>query len=371
MAKVRKRTWTNKNKGTTTVYMVDYTDQAGKRRFMSFDKKKDADAALIQVQSQIQKGTHTANSVSLTLSEAAELWITRGTTEGLERSTLREYKAHVRNHIDPILGSTKLSQLTTPRIEAFRDELLNSISRPMARKVLTSLKSLLTEAQRRGLVAQNVAAPVKIEIRSRHTAKLQAGKDIPSKAEIQSLLSETSGKWRPFFVTAIFTGLRASELRGLTWDDVDFDAKVIHVRQRANLWGEIGSPKSRAGNRDVPASPMVINVLREWRLACPNGTANLVFPNGKGKVESHANIVNRAWNPLQIGALGKVKYGLHSLRHFCASWLIEQRFSPKRVQEWLGHSSITMTFDVYGHLFPSLEDDHAKLAAGEAALIGN
>jgi integrase len=59
-----------------------------------------------------------------------------------------------------------------------------------------------------------------------------------------------------------------------------------------------------------------------------------------------------------------------ALRHFCASWLIEQGFSPKRVQALLGHSSIQMTFDVYGHLFPSLEDDHAKFAAGELALVG-
>jgi len=63
------------------------------------------------------------------------------------------------------------------------------------------------------------------------------------------------------------------------------------------------------------------------------------------------------------------KYGIHALRHFCASWLIEQGFSPKRLQALLGHSSIQMTFDRYGHLFPSLEDDHAKFAAGELALV--
>ena len=60
----------------------------------------------------------------------------------------------------------------------------------------------------------------------------------------------------------------------------------------------------------------------------------------------------------------------HALRHFFASWAIEQRFSPKRVQSLLGHSSIQMTFDVYGHLFPSLEDDHAKFATGELAVVG-
>ena len=65
----------------------------------------------------------------------------------------------------------------------------------------------------------------------------------------------------------------------------------------------------------------------------------------------------------------RAKYGLHALRHFFASWAIERNFSPKRLQALLGHSSIQMTFDTYGHLFPSLEDDHAKFAAGELALV--
>jgi integrase len=112
-------------------------------------------------------------------------------------------------------------------------------------------------------------------------------------------------------------------------------------------------------------SPMVVNALKEWRLACPKGPLNLVFPNGKGRVENHANIANRGFYALQIAAgivngEGKAKYGIHALRHFFASWAIERGFSPKRVQALLGHSSIQMTFDVYGHLFPSLEDDHAS-----------
>src|SRR5205823_2941835 len=100
--------------------------------------------------------------------------------------------------------------------------------------------------------------------------------------------------------------------------------------------------------------------------ACPKGPQGLVFPNGAGKVEGHGNIANRGFYEIQrkagiVDHHGKPKYGIHALRHFCASWLIDQSFSPKRVQTWLGHSSIQMSFDVYGHLFPSLEDDHAKL----------
>lgn len=262
----------------------------------------------------------------------------------------------------------------------------------MARKVLGSLKAILGEAQRRGLVAQNAASAVKVDVRKRDKRKIAVGRDIPTKGEINAVLNAASGRWRPLLVTAVFTGMRASELRGLTWDDLDFDRKVIHVRQRADQWGKIGPPKSAAGDREIPMAPVVVSTLKEWRLACPRlkdgedgpGRLWLAFPNGKGKPENHANIVNRGFNALQVKAgitelrlaekdasgrpVRAAKYGMHALRHFFASWAIEQEFPPKKVQALLGHASITMTFDTYGHLFPSLDDDHAKFAAGELAL---
>ena len=198
------------------------------------------------------------------------------------------------------------------------------------------------------------------------------------------MLAMADGRWRPLLITAIFTGMRSSELRGLTWVDVDFEQKVIHVRQRADHWGEIGAPKSAAGDRKIPMSPMVANALKEWRLACPRARAGeegpegrlwLVFPNGNGNVENHANIANRGFYALQIAAgivdqAGRAKYGMHALPHFFASWAIERGFSPKRVQTLLGHSSIQMTFDVYGHLFPSAADDQAAMSQLQARLIG-
>jgi integrase len=386
MASIRKRTWKSGGEAKTA-WIADYFDQAGKRHIKTFATKKAADSWLVSARGEVQRGVHTPENASVTIAGAAELWIETGELERLERSTLRQYRNHVDLHIKPLIGSTKLARLTAPAIEAFRDELLKKGSRAMARKVLTSLKSILSEAQRRGLVAHNAAQPVKIDAKKREKRKLAVGRDIPSKEEVQKILAAARGRWRPFFVTAIFTGMRASELRGLTWDDdvVDFKRKVVHVRQRANLWCEIGAPKSAAGAREIPMSPMVVNALKEWRLACPKGELNLVFPNGNGRVENHANIANRAFYPIQLAAgiaepvpgekdddgnpVMKPKYGLHALRHFFASWLIEQGFSPKKVQALMGHSSIQMTFDVYGHLFPSLEDDHAKFAAGELALV--
>ena len=169
MAKVRKRTWTNA-KGEQTAWIADYFDQAGKRHIKTFERKKDADAWLINTQGEVVRGIHTPENDSITVAEAAKLWLETGELEKLERSTLRQYRNHVDLHIEPRIGGTKLARLSAPAIEAFRDDLLRRGSRAMARKVLASLKSILSEAQRRGLVAQNAAQPVRVDVKKRDKA---------------------------------------------------------------------------------------------------------------------------------------------------------------------------------------------------------
>src|SRR6516162_1865248 len=232
MAKVRKRIWGDGK----SAWIADYFDQNGKRHIKTFKTQKAAKAWLVGTGYEVKQGTHTPESDSITVAEAADIWIKRGKLEGLERSTLAQYENHVELHIKPSrIGREKLARLSTPMIEAFRDDLLRACkSRATARKILTSLKGILGEAQRRGLVAQNVAQPVKVTINRRDRRRLDIRRDIPSKEEISMMLAKVSDHWRPLVVTAVFTGMRASELRGLTWDDVDFTRRVIHVRQRAN-----------------------------------------------------------------------------------------------------------------------------------------
>lgn len=317
---VRKRKWTTTAGVAKEAWAVDYVDGDGVRRLKTFARKKDADVFHSTVNVEVMQGIHTPDSKSLTVAEAAEQWLAFVELEGRERSTVDQYRQHVR-HIVPRIGREKLSRLTTPRVQAFRDDLLNGMSRPMAKKVLTSLKSLLADAQRRGSVAQNVALGVSIKADRRGKRKLQIGVDIPDRQEIKAIVDTVKGRWRPLIVTAVFTGLRASELRGLRWADVDLEERVLHVRQRADRYNKIGRPKSEAGDRAVPMPPIVVNTLREWKLAGPKGDADLVFPNGSGNVESLANIINRGLIPAGIAAgitdaEGKAKYtGMHALRH--------------------------------------------------------
>jgi integrase len=181
---------------------------------------------------------------------------------------------------------------------------------------------------------------------------------------------------RALLLVVIFTGLRGSELRGLAWPNTDLKKDEVHVRQRADRYNEIDKPKSEAGERTIPLPPIVANTLREWKLVCPRRNTGrkdeqgnpvkelyFVFPNGAGKVENHANIINRILMPSQVAAgictivkdadgevmldddgepIRKAKYtGLHALRHFYASWCINRKVDggielpPKVIQERL------------------------------------
>jgi integrase len=378
MASIRKRYFgPNKER---EAYVVDYVDQHGRRHIKTFRLKKEADDYLTTVRQEVRQGIHTPANKSITVAQAAEDWIKYIEGEGRERSTIERYRQFVRLHIVPRMGNEKLAKLTSPRINAFRDELLRDMSRAMAKKVLVALKATIKDAKRRGNVAQNVASDVSITQHGRTKQKLEIGREIPTRDDVQRIVqAATPGKARALLLTAALTGMRASELRGLRWADVELDKRQIHVRQRADRYRKIGQPKSVKGARTIPIGDMVINTLREWRLQCPKGIQDLVFPTSAGTVEYYPNVVPRIFSPALLAAgvvdsAGKPKYGMHALRHFYASWCINRKadggleLPPKTVQDRLGHASIVMTLDIYGHLFPS-HDDGKELAAAERALF--
>lgn len=385
---VRKRTWENGDGSQGEAWVASYTDQGGKRRIRSFDRKRDADDFHASVSTDMRSGLHVPDSQSIMVAEAGRMWLQSCESAELERSTLVSYREHLNLHIIPLLGAVKLSRLTAPMVRAFEDKLSLDRSPAMMKKVRSSLGAILADAQERGLVGQNVVRNLRArrrrgkEVRAdkRQKGKLKIGVHIPAPDEIRALINTLDGHWRPLFLTAIFTGLRASELRGLRWADVDLKRGELHVRQRADYFNKIGQPKSEAGERSIPLPPMVVTTLRAHKLSCPKGTLDLVFPNSKGNIQTLTNIIRRGLKPAMIAAgvvagTGNAKYtGLHSLRHFYASWCVNRRVDGglelplKVVQARLGHATITLTADRYGHLFPR-GDDGDELAAAEKLFL--
>lgn len=394
---VRPRKWTS-NGVAKSAWVVDYLDAAGKRRHRTFPTKREAKEFEARSSVEVKEGSHIADRDTVTVAKAGELWIKAARDAGLERTTVDQYSQHLELHIKPTIGGMLLSKTTPPVIRGMEDTLRDTgRSAVMIKKVRGSVGALFSDAMDRGLALRNpVRDTAKTRRRGkerqaerRQKGKLQVGVDIPLPSEIKALVAVLSGRWRPVLLTLIFSGLRASELRGLRWRDVDLVKGRINVTQRADAYKDIGAPKSEAGTRSVKVPPLLVNALKEWKLACPKGELGLVFPNGAGNVESHANIVNRGLIPAMLAAglavkigeddkgepIMKAKYtGLHTLRHFYASWCINAKSAgglelrPKAVQERLGHSSITITMDTYGHLFPD-DDTGEELASAATRLL--
>jgi integrase len=373
----RKRIRTNRQGEIKVTWLADYYDQHGARHRRTFDSKTAADDWLTTTRSEVKAGVHTPDAKSITIKEAAQRWLRACAANDLERGSLRVYEQYVRLYITPHLGRTKLSRLTAPMIVEFRDRLLQETSRQRTRKVLTALRLILNEMQCSALIAQNVALLVKVKKpSSREERPLEVGIDVPSPAEVHTMLRHAEGRDRARLVVAAFTGMRTSELRGLAWSDVDFARGLIGVRRRADWWGSLGPPKSQKGHRDIPMIPLVANALKEWRLASPTapaGKQDLVFRSRYDGVMSHTSVregfdrVQRAAGIIRPDA--QAKYAPHKLRHFFASWMIDQGAGQKELQTLMGHDQSTRTADLYGHWFRDDGKLQARMAAAEAAFF--
>jgi integrase len=375
---IRKRQWTAPDGTLKQAWLVDYRDQAGKRRSKQFARKKEAEAYADQARQEVRQGKHTHDRDSVTVAIAADMWISAGEAEGLERSTIKRYRELARVHIVPKFGALKLSALTTAQVQEWRQELLLSQSRSMANKIIRALSAILSNAMSIGAVAQNVAAGVKVGRLKREAEKIVP----PDRSDLKKLIKAASDTERPLILTAITTGLRSSELRGLRWQDIDLDAGTVTVCQRADQWGELGPPKSEAGRRTIPIPPELVAELKRWKLRCKPSALGLAFPSATGTPQRHNNLLRRMYFPLQVRAglgvpkldkAGKPqvdsegepiltgKYSFHALRHAAASSWIESRIDLKRLQVWIGHENIQLTLDTYGHLLADQERD-AELA---------
>ncbi len=215
-------------------------------------------------------------------------------------------------------------------------------------------------------MAQNVAVGVRLGKGVREKERVT----IPTKEELQAMIKASDDDLRALVMTAIFTGLRASELRGLPWKDVDLKKCCITVSQRADRYNVIGPPKSAAARRTVPLPPAVVTKLKKWKLRCPKSELGLAFPAPQGGVLHYKNFMIRRFFPMQVKARVEAKYGLHDLRHAAASAWIKQRIDLKRLQTWMGHSTIQVKLNIYGHLIEDESGDAALAAAAQRELLG-
>lgn len=390
MATVKKRTWSTSAGEKREAWIVSYTDREGSRQRKQFPLKRDADAFRIKAEGEVASGIHTPDAKSVTLGDAADIWLKACAANGCDRGTLKTYTEIVNRHIRPQLGNEKLSRLSAPRVVEFRDAMMETRSHAMASKAVRHLSMILGDAMGRGLVAQNVARAVKVKRPRGDQGELAKRAEIPPIEHLRAMLaaadrlSNEDPRLPVLLRVVMLTGLRASEVRGFPWTNADLKDRSLAVTQRADRWQDIGPPKSRAGRRIVPIGQTLTTDLKAWKLRCPSSERGLMFPNNRGgvldqkgfislllKVQIVAGIAIDAGKRDRKGEpVWRVRWDWHHLRHVAASNWLNDGIDLKRLQTWIGHENIQLTIDVYGHLIADAKKDAALADGAERALLG-
>ena len=161
---------------------------------------------------------------------------------------------------------------------------------------------------------------------------------------------------RALWATAMYAGLRLGELRALQWADVDLTAGVMRVQRSWDVKEGVIAPKSHAGVRRVPITTVLRELLIEQRIRQEPGHAH-VFSRSNGRPFNPTSISQRAGRAWAVAGLATIT--LHECRHSFASFMIAAGVNAKALSTYMGHASVTITFDRYGHLMPGSEDEAA------------
>lgn len=369
MASVSKRTWTYKAV-EKEAWVVRYSDQRGKRRLKTFDKKKDADKYRNKVEVEIEKGEHIADADTSTVKVVAEAYV-RHCEERLRAGTIgrshyNKIATAVKKYIVPFFGNRKLiTEVTWQDAEDWHRWSISTykLAGVTIRNYLFVLKKIEAYAINRGLAKRAVIAAASRELRSAPDKPIRTF----NAAEIGRLLAaaderppycmaRTHALGRCFVHLAAFCGLRYGEIAGLSLKQVDFHRRLIRVRHSLTIYDELKGPKTRAGVRDVPMAAHVAQLLADWvQRHYVENERGLLFRTNLGGPISSANFHRDRWQPiLKIAGLdpnraGGKRFHFHALRHFYASSLIAQGVPITEVASLLGHSSFDMTLQIYAH----------------------
>lgn len=339
-----------------------WSDRDRKRIRKTFPSRAAAQAWRDDAKVALRQGALRAPS-PVTIREAAEVWM-RGAKEGAIRnrsgerykpSTLRGYDRSLQLRVLPTLGDVRLSDLRRSQVQDLADSLLASgAGTSTIRNTLDPLRAIYRRAVAREQVAVNPTERLELPANRGRRDR------IASPQEAAQLLGALPDEDRALWATAIYAGLRRGELRGLRWSDVDLDAGVIRVeRSWDDHEGEIEG-KTRAARRTVPIASQLRSELAARKLrSTPRSDKALVFGATATTSFEPSTIRRRALAAWKRAKLTPI--ALHECRHTCASLMIAAGVNAKALSTYMGHASVTITYDRYGHLMPGNEDEAAVL----------
>ena len=336
-----------------------YNPRAGKRVKRTHRTLAGAKSWRVDALGALKSGTLRDRS-TLRVDQAAIAWID-GAEAGQIRtrsgdtykpSALRSYRQAVEQRIIPALGGYRLAEIRRSDVQDFADRLAaEGLSPSTVRNAIVPLRKICSRAVARNDIGANPTSGLEL-------AAVRGKRDrVASPEEAQALLEALPLEDRALWAAALYGGLRLGELRALRWTDVDLGAGVIRVKRGWDpKMGEI-STKSGPGNRTVPVAAVLRDYLTEHRMRSEG--EGLVFGRGEAQPFDRTTIANRADSAWTKAGLTRITP--HECRHTFASLMIAAGVNAKALSTYLGHSSIQITFDRYGHLMPGNESEAAGL----------
>ncbi len=335
-------------------------------------KRKDAERELARWITEVESGGY-VDETKMTVAQYLESWLLR-VKPNVAGKTFERYAEIVHSHLIPALGRYNLQRLTPLQVQDYyaqasergRKDGKGGLAPQTVVHHHRVLREALNDAVQLGVLGRNPADRVKPPKVDRKEQR------VLNKAEIEAVLKSAEGT--VFYVPvvlAVTTGMRRGEILALRWEDVDFDAKVVHVRrslEETKAGVSFKEPKTSKSRRAVNVPDMVLEVLAKHRdeqaehrklLGKDYWDEGLICARPDGKPIVPKYISSNFYVVLERAGLPRIPF--HNLRHTHATALFRQGAHPKVVQERLGHSTIVTTMDVYSHVLPSMQEQAARM----------
>jgi integrase len=262
-------------------------------------------------------------------------------------STVRAANSNFDAHIIPELGKLRLDQIGPENQQIFVNS-LQGASRKTVLNILSTLSAMLTTAKNWRYSTQEIELK-KLVLPERNSFVAPTF----TLNQVESILSLAQEPWRTFFIVLALTGLRAGEILGLQWGDIDFQHGCIHVRRSA-WYGKIQSTKSKASSAPVTMPGKLAAVLTEYKREWKSNAQGFLFATRNGRPPSSNKVVEYQLWPI-LDALGIPHCGLHAFRHSVASFIVDAGYSLEVAQKQLRHTDARTT-QQYVHLRAGLTE---------------
>ena len=345
-----KRTQAGKWKGC-------YRDGGHKEHSKTFDKKRDADRWANEQERAVRHGEWIEPTLSKTTFAAwSEEW--KRSLVHLRPATLDRDLRSLRNHVLPRFGTFPLSAIVHSDVQSWVSDLQASgMAASTVHTTVRVMSKAMKSAVKTGRISKSPCEGVRLpQIPAREMAFLRPD-------EITGLVQATPAFYRPLILTAAYAGLRWGELAGLKVERLNPLRASVHViEQVTEVSGQLswGPPKTAAGQRSVILPASLAKLLGEHVTTEAVVRSGLVFPSPNGAVLRRTNFRRRVWLPAVTAARLPAVLRFHDLRHTAVALAIAEGAHPKAIQERMGHASVSITLDRYGHMFPSLHEHLAE-----------